>query len=296
MGNIGAIHENNIKPTDFFAHFSPFNLKELEFNVCRIADHHNGKDDSRLDDDRKKKTPNSPAPLQSAQPRSLRPFHELIDMVYDGEVFSMKQHTNLYFHLVQVINDLVESFQMYATHRKNKQAEQALYYEKIIKNIDIVLQTDQVACIHEDLPHVSLPRYILTLNELENDNIRVISQSSCGDADVTEKEMQIIHREFLNKRDSRNNCPDSHSRLRNIDDLMDMGFKLTRFSPIPTVGDTVPQTPVGSGTITPVPTSTPRPNGGLDLQNSDLIPNREHTHVPNLYNSFTDLQRQFDSQ
>ena len=55
-------------------------------------------------------------PLQSAQPRSLRPFHELRDMVHDGQVFSMEQHTYLYFHCIKVINDLVESFQMYATH------------------------------------------------------------------------------------------------------------------------------------------------------------------------------------
>ena len=37
-GNIGAIHENSIEPTDFFGCFGPFNLKELEFDVCRIAD------------------------------------------------------------------------------------------------------------------------------------------------------------------------------------------------------------------------------------------------------------------
>ena len=52
-GNIGAIHNNSIEPTDIFGPFSPFNLKDLEFNVCRIADHHNGEDDSRLDDDRR---------------------------------------------------------------------------------------------------------------------------------------------------------------------------------------------------------------------------------------------------
>ena len=34
--NIIAIHDNTIEPTDFFGHFSPFDLKELEFNMCRI--------------------------------------------------------------------------------------------------------------------------------------------------------------------------------------------------------------------------------------------------------------------
>ena len=70
-GNIGTIHNNSIKLTDFFGHFGPFNLKELEFNVCRVADCYNGEDVSRLDDDKRWITPDAPAPLQSTQPRSL---------------------------------------------------------------------------------------------------------------------------------------------------------------------------------------------------------------------------------
>ena len=40
-GNISAIHDDSIEPTDFFGYFGPFNLKELEFDVYRIADCHN---------------------------------------------------------------------------------------------------------------------------------------------------------------------------------------------------------------------------------------------------------------
>ena len=36
-------------------------------------------------------------------------------MVHDGHVFSIEHHTNLYFHHIEVINYLVESFQMYTT-------------------------------------------------------------------------------------------------------------------------------------------------------------------------------------
>ena len=159
-----------------------------------------------------------------------------------------------------------------------------------------VLQMDHVACICEGLPQVPSPRYVPTWDELENDNIRFILQSACGDADVTDKEMQIIHREFINERDLRSSHPDSNSRLWNIDDLTDMGFNLTRFSPILTVGDIVPQTPVGSGTTTPVPTSTPRPSGGSWLHNSDLISNRQITHKHNVYNSFTGVVGQVELQ
>ena len=63
-GNISAIYQDNVKPTDFFGNFGPFDLKELEFKVCRMADCHNGEDDFRLEDDRRRITPNIPAPLQ----------------------------------------------------------------------------------------------------------------------------------------------------------------------------------------------------------------------------------------
>ena len=74
-GNMTAIHNGSIEPTDFFGHFGPFNLKELEFNVCRITDHHNGKGDSRLDDDRRWTTPNAPACY--SQPNSDRCDHSM---------------------------------------------------------------------------------------------------------------------------------------------------------------------------------------------------------------------------
>ena len=105
-------------------------------------------------------------------------------MTHDGQVFSMEQCTNLYFHHVKVINDLVESFQMYANHMyyhpdstaeyKTKQSHQAAYYEEIIRNIDVILQTDQVAHIHEGFPLVPCPRYTPSWYELENDNMCLI--------------------------------------------------------------------------------------------------------------------------
>ena len=75
-----------------------------------------------------------------------------------------------------------------------------------------------------------------------------------------------------------------------------MGFNITRFSPILTVGDTVLQTPAGSGTTTPVPMSTPRPSGGSQLHNSDLISNRQNTHKHNVYNPFTGVVGQVELQ
>ena len=156
--------------------FGPFKLRELEFDVCRIANNHNGESDSRLDEKRRQvPQEEAPAPPQSAQPSPLRPFQELRDMTHEGQVFSMEQCRNLYFHSIEVNNDLIESFEMYsmqilnqpesAAEIRSRQSEQAAYYENIIKNIDIVLQLDQVARIHEGLhryPHQGM--YCLKLN------------------------------------------------------------------------------------------------------------------------------------
>ena len=100
--------------------------------------------------------------------------------------------------------------------------------------------------------------------------------------DILDKEIQIIHKEFINERESRNNQQDFHYRLQNIDDLTDMGFNLTRFSPIPTTGDMAPQTPLGSRTTTPVLTSTPRPNGGSRLHSSDPTSNKRYADEGNI--------------
>ena len=61
-----------------------------------------------------------------------------------------------------------------------------------------------------------------------------------------------------------------------------MGFNITECSPIPTIGDPVPQTPAGSGTNTPILTSTPRPNGESCLYPSGLI--QQNTQM---FSSFT---------
>ena len=218
-------------------------------------------------------------------------------MTHEGQVFTKGQCTALYLHHVEVINDLIESFQMYfrqilnqlesETEIRSRQSEQAAYYENIIKNIDIVLQLDQVAHIHEGLPQVPLPRYVPSRDELKNNNnTRFIFQLAHGDADISNKETQIIHMEFIKESDAKLNHPDYYSRLWNIDDLTDMGFNITECSPIPTLGDTIPQKPVRSGTNTPVPTSTPRPVGGSCLHSSDPIPHKENAHM---HNSFTDI-------
>ena len=90
----------------------------------------------------------------------------------------------MYFHCVEVINNLVEYFQLHSAHilsnplsapkYRIKQLEQASYYEGIIRNINVVLQMDQIHCVHEGLLQVPAKRYVPPREELQNDNIKVI--------------------------------------------------------------------------------------------------------------------------
>ena len=154
----------------------------------------------------------------------------------------MAQCTNLYFDHIEVINDLVESFQMYYTNILNnplsapeyraKQSDQASYYKKIIININVVLQMDQGISQFLKVYHRYLHpgMYQHEMNS-KNDYIKVKVCTAHGDADIANKEMQIIHKEFITEKESRINHQQSESRLRNIDDLRDMRFSLTTFSP-----------------------------------------------------------------
>ena len=115
-------------------------------------------------------------------------FNELEELIHEGKVYTTEQHSKLYFSHVEIINDLVESYQAYwnlMASQPNlegecavKRAEQASYYDKIFRNVDVVLQMDQVHHIHEELPQLPSPRYTPTRGELENEDLQVIIQSA----------------------------------------------------------------------------------------------------------------------
>ena len=113
---------------------------------------------------------------------------------------------------------------------------------------------------------------------------------------MADKEAKIIHKKFISERECRITHQESESRLRNINNLMDMGLSLTRFSPIPTIGDTAPQTPVGSGMTTPIPTSTPQPSGRSRLHSSDPTADIKYVPEGNIQNSFSDIRGQVGFQ
>ena len=72
-----------------------------------------------------------------------------------------------------------------------------------------------------------------------------------------------------------------------------MGFSIPDYSPIPTVGNAVPQLPEGPGTSASVPTTTPRPEVGSCLHSLDSTHNRGKVQI---VNSFAGMSGQLRSQ
>ena len=67
-----------------------------------------------------------------------------------------------------------------------------------------------------------------------------------------------------------------------------MGFSIPDYSPIPAVGDAVPQCPAGVGTAASVPTSTPRIEGGSCLHTTDPTHNRGKAKIIDSFTGIAD--------
>ena len=81
---------------------------------------------------------------------------------------------------------------------------------------------------------------------------------------------------------------DLNSRLRNMDDLIYMGFSSLNYSPIPAVKNTASSCPVG----TEIPTLTPRKVVGSNFNNSDTTHNRGYMKIVYSFAGFSDQMKQ----
>ena len=79
-----------------------------------------------------------------------------------------------------------------------------------------------------------------------------------------------------------------NSKLHSLENLTDMGFHIPNYSPIPPFRNAASQQPGAA-----VPTSTPRPNGGVAVNTSDPTHNRGKA---NIVNSFVNNQDQVQKQ
>ena len=119
------------------------------------------------------------------------------------------------------------------------------HYSDLIRCIDIYLQEDQLMHTKLGFPLVPVPACLPNMHELEYSNVRYIEDTAFTEVRRVESGMLVIMDELQENQeqhDVSNVCfHSSFSRIRS-DELNDMGYGLSRISPISLEGD-VFQTP-----------------------------------------------------
>ena len=114
------------------------------------------------------------------------------------------------------------------------------YYSDLIRHIDIFLQEDQLMHTKLGFPLIPVPSYLPNMHELECSDVRKIEDTAFAEARQVESEMLVIMDELQENQDQHDvynaSFCSSFSRIRS-DELNDMGYGLSRISPITFEGD-----------------------------------------------------------
>ena len=273
-GSLFVLQDDHIEATGFCGSECAFNLQELEFNICELADQRNGEDDNmsiaverQTTHDPQPQTPEAPpSPEPPMIPADFQMYEEWENLTHKGEIFTVAYRQQIYEIRSEIITTLIDCFSELNKHAKaypktelvchHEKTHHFSYYSWLVQHIDNILQEDNVFRCSKELPKLPAPTYSPSVNNLETIHRIHIMSHAWRESDHALQEATIIHREFMLEKAHMNNT--SFSRIRNMDNITDLGYSLNRVSPI--LGDQ--QTPAQS-TKPRNPTSTPRQNVGL---------------------------------
>ena len=257
-----------------------FDLEELEFHICDLADRRNREDDTGSVAE-ERQTTHGPQPQTPDAPPSPGPpmipdnfpmYEEWENLTHQGVAFTIAYRQQIYEIHSEIITTLIDCFSKLNKHtRSHPETELACHQEKthhfsyyswLIQHIDNILQEDNVFRCSKELPELPAPMYSPSVNDLETIHRIHVMSHSWRESDHALQEATIIHRELMLEKAHMNNT--SFSRIRNMDNITDMGYSLNRVSPI--FGEQG-QTPVQS-TNPRNPTSIPRQKKGHINKNS----------------------------
>ena len=272
-GSLFALHDDHIESTGLCGSECVFDLQELEFHICDLADWRNGEDNTGSIAEERQTTqapqhqtpdaPPSPGPLTI--PDNFPMYEEWENLTHQGVSFTISYRQQIYEGRSEIITTLIDCFSELNKHmRSHPETELACHQEKtchfsyyswLIQHIDNVLQEDNIFRCSNELPELPVPTYSPSVNELEMIHRIHVMSHAWRESDHALQEATIIHHEFMLEKAHMNNT--SFSRIRNVDNITDMGYSLNRVSPI--FGEQ--QTPVQSSNPRN-PTSTPRQKTG----------------------------------
>ena len=264
-GSLFALHDDHIESTGLCGSECVFDLKELEFHICDLADRRNGEDTESIAEVRQTtqasqpQTPDAPpSPGPPTIPDDFPMYEEWENLTHQGVSFTISYRQQIYEICSEIITTLIDCFSELNKHtRSHPETELACHQEKthhfsyyswLIQHIDNILQEDNIFRHSNELPELPALMYSPSINDLETLHRIHVMSHAWRESDNALQEAIIIHREFMLEKAHMNNT--SFSRIRNI---TDMGYSLNRVSPI--FGEQ--QTPAQSSNPRN-PTSTPR--------------------------------------
>ena len=268
-GSLFALHTDHIESTGLCGSECIFDLQELEFHICDLVDWRNGEDDTRSVAE-ERQTTHGPQPWTSDAPPSPGPpmipddfpmYEEWENLTHQGVAFTIAYRQQIYEICSEIITTLIDCFSKLNKHTRSHPETELVchqektrhfsYYSWLIQHIDNILQEDNVFRCSKELPELPALMYSQSVNNLETMHRIHVMSHAWRESDHVLQEATIIHREFMLEKAHMNNT--SFSRIRNVDNITDMGYILNRVSPI----FEEQQTPVQSSNPRN-PMSTPR--------------------------------------
>ena len=239
-----VLHDNHIKSTGLCGSECVFDLQELEFHICDLADQRNGEDTESIAEARwttqasQPQTPDAPpSPGPPTIPDDFPMYEEWENLTHQGVAFTILYRQQIYDVHSEIITTLINCFSELNKHmRSHPETELACHQEKtrhfsyyswLIQDIDNILQEDNIFRCSNKLPELPAPMYSPSVTDLETINRIHVMSHAWRESDHALQEATIIHHEFMLEKAHMNNT--SFSRIRN---MTDMGYSLNRVSPI----------------------------------------------------------------
>ena len=198
-------------------------------------------------------------------PDNFPMYEEWENLTHQGVSFTISYRQQIYEARSEIITTLIDCFRELNKHMKShpetelacqqEKTRHFSYYSWLIQHIDNVLQEDNIFRCSNELPELPALTYSPSVSDLETIHGIHVMSHAWRESDHALQEATIIHWEFMLEKAHMNNT--SFSRIRNVDNITDMGYSLNRVSPI--FGDQ--QTPAQL-TNPRNPTSTPRQKAG----------------------------------
>ena len=228
-GSLFALHDDHFESTGLCGSECVFDLQELEFHICDLADWRNGVDDTgSIAEERQTtqapqhQTPDAPpSPEPPTIPDNFPMYENWENFSHQGESFTILYRQQIYKARSKIITTLIDCFselnKYTSSHPETELAchqektRHFSYYSWLIQHIDNVLQEDNIFRHSKELPELPALTYSPSVNDLEMIQRIHIMSHAWRESDQALQEATIIHREFMLEQAHMNNT--SFSRI-----------------------------------------------------------------------------------